>query len=213
MWPLRCLSGASGCLSNASTSKGNTTTLDQVVRRQFRTVEGDPLNPSRHSSGRQTASARLASLLGCVKVDGAIRGRMADQTVVKVEVAEQPTGSLSFGATYGVASGHWPERSGFSSEPNFLGRGQAIDLSLNITSGTDSATWTAPSTFTDPSFLGRDVKLLKFCCRLHPQTTHDKRVNYDTSNISCLSPSHWTFPRQPGIRRLKLRLKFDPGHD
>ncbi len=25
--------------------EGNTTTLDQVVRRQFRTVEGDPLNP------------------------------------------------------------------------------------------------------------------------------------------------------------------------
>ena len=25
--------------------EGNTTTLDQVVRRQFRTVEGDPFNP------------------------------------------------------------------------------------------------------------------------------------------------------------------------
>ena len=25
--------------------EGNTTTLDQVIRRQFRTVEGDPFNP------------------------------------------------------------------------------------------------------------------------------------------------------------------------
>ena len=75
--------------------EGNTTTLDSVVRRQFRTVEGDPLNPSeiRQAAERIRALGYFEDVT--VNAQG---GNSADQAVVKVEVTEQPTGSISFGA-------------------------------------------------------------------------------------------------------------------
>ena len=82
--------------------EGNTTTPDQVVRRQFRTAEGDPLNPSEI---RQAAERiRALGFFDEVTVESR-SGNSADQAVVKVAVTEVPTGSLSFGATYGTANG------------------------------------------------------------------------------------------------------------
>ena len=101
--------------------EGNTTTLDQVVRRQFRTVEGDPFNPREI---RQAAERiRALGFFADAQVN-ADQGADPDQVVVNVDVEEQPTGSLSFGLSYSVASGV-----GFNigfSESNFLGRGQKL---------------------------------------------------------------------------------------
>jgi outer membrane protein insertion porin family len=130
--------------------EGNTTTLDQVVRRQFRTVEGDPFNAREI---RQSAERiRALGFFADAQVE-AEPGSSADRVVVNVDVEEQPTGSLSLGASYSVESGV-----GFNvglSETNFLGRGQA--LSVNVTTGT-SATEGSFS-FREPAFLGRDVGL------------------------------------------------------
>lgn len=130
--------------------EGNTTTLDQVIRRQFRTVEGDPFNPREI---RQAAErTRALGFFADAQVESE-PGTNPDQVVVNVDVEEQPTGSLTLGASYGVESGI-----GFNiglSEKNFLGRGQAVGVS--ITTGT-SATEGSFS-FTEPAFLGRDVAL------------------------------------------------------
>jgi outer membrane protein insertion porin family len=115
--------------------------------------------------------------------------------VVKVDVEEQPTGSLSFGASYGLASGVGLNV-GFS-ETNFLGRGQG--LALSITSGTDSNEGSL--TFSEPAFLGRDLKL-KFT-GFYRETTQAS-ASYDTSNIM-ISPSI-EFPVSAN-GRLELRLK------
>lgn len=156
--------------------EGNTTTLDQVIRRQFTTAEGDPFNPREI---RQAAERiRALGFFGNAAVDSA-PGSNSDQVVVNVDVEEVPTGSLSFGASYGVNSGAGLNI-GFS-ETNFLGRGQG--LSLNVTTGTDSVD--SSISFVEPALLGRDLKL-KFGAVY--RTTDNADAFYDTDNIA-ISPA------------------------
>lgn len=151
--------------------EGNATTLDQVIRRQFRSVEGDPFNPREI---RQSAERiRALGFFSDAAVD-AVPGSSADQVVVNVDVVEQPTGSLSFGVSYGASTGVGLNI-GFS-ETNFLGRGQA--LSANISSGTDNAN--TSFSFTEPAFLGRD---LSFSVGGFYRTTNNDDAFYDTENL------------------------------
>ncbi|MDB5657570.1 MAG: bamA [Cypionkella sp.] len=130
--------------------EGNTTTLDQVVRRQFRTVEGDPFNPREI---RQAAERiRALGFFTDAKVD-AKPGSNPDEVVVNVDLEEQPTGSISFGASFGSSSGLGLNL-GFS-ETNFLGRGQGF--SVNIATASD--TRDSGISFVEPALLGRDLKL------------------------------------------------------
>ena len=130
--------------------EGNTATLDRVIRRQFRIVEGDPFNPS-----EIRASARRIRALGFFSnADVTSReGSNPEQVVVDVKVEEAPTGSLSFGASYSTEAG----AAGLVeySERNFLGRGQA--LSLKMTAGTGNQTYSFD--FTEPAFLYNDLSL------------------------------------------------------
>lgn len=130
--------------------EGNTSTLDQVIRRQFRTAEGDPFNPREI---RQAAERiRALGYFGEADVEAA-PGSDGEQVVVNVDVEEAPTGSLNFGASYSVNNGAGLNI-GFS-EDNFLGRGQK--LGINIGTGTDNVD--SSITFVEPSLLGRDLKL------------------------------------------------------
>lgn len=129
--------------------EGNTTTLDQVVRRQFRTVEGDPFNPREIRNGAE----RIRALGFFSNTDVNTRpGTGSDQVVVDVNVTEQPTGSLSFGASYGVAAGLGANVQ--LQESNFLGRGQYVALNYS----TDSSNADTLITFIEPQLLGRDLK-------------------------------------------------------
>ena len=105
--------------------EGNTTTLDEVVRRQFRTVEGDPFNP--REIRRAAERIRALGFFSDAKVDTQ-QGTAADQVLVNVNVVEQPTGTLSLGATYNVSDGIGVNV-GFS-ETNFLGRGQTVGMTI-----------------------------------------------------------------------------------
>ena len=173
--------------------EGNTTTLDQVVRRQFRTVEGDPFNPREI---RQAAERiRALGYFVDANVDSA-PGSAPDQVVVNVDVEEAPTGSLSFGATFGVNAG-LGINIGFS-ETNFLGRGQA--LSVNVTTGSDTVD--SSIGFVEPAFLGRDLKL-KFSAAY--RQTKQATASYDTRNIS-ISPA-LEFPVGE-LSRLEVRYKI-----
>ena len=176
--------------------EGNTTTLDQVVRRQFRSVEGDPLNPSEI---RQAAERiRALGYFQDVQVE-ARSGQSADHAVVKVAVTEAPTGSLSFGATYGLANG-FGINLGFS-ETNFLGRGQS--LTINVQSGSD--TIDSVLDFAEPAFLGRNVTFGFNAA--YRQSTHNF-ASYDT-RVASISPS-LAFPLSDTARlSLAYRLSQD----
>lgn len=129
--------------------EGNTTTADQVIRRQFRTVEGDPLN----ARDIRTAAERIRALGYFENADvSATEGSTPEAVVVKATVTEKPTGSLSFGASYGKADGV-----GLTvglSESNFLGRGQFVSVDLNLGASNASSSLT----FAEPALLGRDLR-------------------------------------------------------
>jgi len=148
--------------------EGNTTTLDQVIRRQFDTVEGDPFNPREI----RLANDRIQSLgfFKTVSVSGQ-PASAPDQVVLKVLVEEAPTGSIALGATYGVADGIGLNL-GYS-ETNFLGRGQG--LSLSVQTGTSSID--SHFNFTEPALLGRD---LTFSVSMGYLTTNHQFGDYDT---------------------------------
>jgi len=128
--------------------EGNTTTLDQVVRRQFKIVEGDPFNPREI---RESAE-RIRALGFFSASDVAAReGTASDQVIVGVNVVEQPTGSLNLGGAYSVNDGF-----GIAiglSENNFLGRGQRINLNIATAQEADEYQFG----FLEPHLLGRDL--------------------------------------------------------
>lgn len=173
--------------------EGNTTTLDQVIRRQFTTVEGDPFNPR----AIRQAAERIKALGFFSQSDVTTKqGSAPDQVIVDVNVTEQPTGTLQFGVTYGVQTGI-----GFQisfSEANFLGRGQSLSAALSTgVSNSDSSI-----VFSEPAFLGRNVK---FSFGAYYTTSNYDNSNYDT-RIASLAPSI-EFPIG-GKSRLALRYKI-----
>jgi outer membrane protein insertion porin family len=149
--------------------EGNTTTLDSVVRRQFRVVEGDPFNPRqiRESAER----VRALGFFEDAQVE-AREGSTPQQVIIDVDVEERPTGSLSFGGSYSTNGGLGATVS--FSERNFLGRGQ--QLSLGVTTGVDSSNYSF--SFTEPSFLGRDVA---YTFSVDYLETDNASAEYDTA--------------------------------
>ncbi len=147
---------------------GNSTTLDHVIRRQFKIVEGDNFNPREIRS----ASERLRALGFFGSADISTRaGSSPDQTVVEVKVTEKPTGSLNFGASFSSDNGI-----GFTtnfSEANFLGRGQSIVAAIKSTSKKQSLALK----FTEPAILKRD---LSFSFGLDFGRTNGNNSKYDT---------------------------------
>lgn len=128
--------------------EGNVRTLDEVIRREFRLVEGDAFNATKLRRSRQ----RIQNLgyFRTVQVDN-IQGSAADKTVVKVQVEEQSTGDFTFGAGFSTDSG--PLGNIGLRERNLLGRGQ--DLRLNLTlSGVSSQ---IDLSFTEPYFMGKNL--------------------------------------------------------
>lgn len=128
--------------------EGNVRTLDEVIRREFRLVEGDAFNASKLRRSRQ----RIQNLgfFRTVEVD-TLPGTAPDKTIVKVQVEEQSTGDFTFGAGFSTDSG--PLGNIGLRERNLLGRGQ--DLRLNFTlSGISSQ---IDLSYTDPYFMGRNL--------------------------------------------------------
>ncbi|GAA0301774.1 outer membrane protein assembly factor BamA [Rhodovulum strictum] len=175
--------------------EGNATTLDRVVRHQFRTVEGDPFNPREI---RESAD-RIRALGFFSRADVTAReGSAPDQMVVNVDVEEQPTGSLSFGLSYSEVDG--PGAAIAFTETNFLGRGQL--LSFRIDTGTDNST--SRLVFAEPAFLGRDVRF-RFSA-LYAETDGRFNSRFDTRQIE-ISPS-LQFPLSESSR---LELRYTLG--
>jgi outer membrane protein insertion porin family len=176
--------------------EGNATTLDQVIRRQFRTVEGDPFNPREI---RQSAERiRALGFFSDATVE-AEPGSSPDQVVVNVDVVEQPTGSLSLGLSYSVNDGV-----GFNvgfSESNFLGRGQNLSFTLSTASDNQNSSFS----FTEPGLLGRD---LRFSAGVYYRTSENDNAFYNTRNIGITTGIGFPIGEQSELG-LNLRLSDD----
>ncbi len=160
--------------------EGNATTLDRVIRREFSVVEGDPFNPREIAS----AAERLRALGFFSEINAVPRqGTAENRVIVDVGVTEQPTGTLSFGASYSPESGAGAVIS--LSEANFLGRGQAISFSLTTSQDTNNVS----GSFSEHYFLGRNVR---FRSSLSVGTSDDADATFDTETVRLLESL--TFP-------------------
>lgn len=160
--------------------EGNNTTLDRIVRNQFRVVEGDPFNPREI---RESASRiRALGFFGNANVE-AREGSSPNQVVIDVDVEETNTGSLSFGGNYNSDTGFGLLAS--FRQSNFMGRGQGVSAQIS----TAETNRVLSFSFNEPQFLGRD---LGFGLDLEYSTTDNENALYDTERFK-FKPS-LTFP-------------------
>ncbi len=127
---------------------GNVRTVDDVIRREFRLVEGDAYNSAKLRRSR----SRIQNLDFFEKVEvERIPGSTPDKTVIKVDVVEKSTGSFKFGAGFSTTNGVLADFE--IRERNLLGRGRDLKLNLLLAalrSQIDLA-------YTEPYFLDRDI--------------------------------------------------------
>lgn len=127
---------------------GNVRTLDEVIRREFRLVEGDAYNKILIERSR----VRIRSLNYFSEVEVTEEpGTTADKTVINVQVAEQSTGELSIGAGFSSTDNFIADFS--IAERNLLGRGQFLRLRFTISGRRQQI----DLRFTEPYFLDRQL--------------------------------------------------------
>ncbi len=176
--------------------EGNQTTLDRVIRRQFRVAEGDPFNPREI----RQAAERIRALGFFADVDVQTRqGSSEERVLVDVNVEEQPTGSFGFGGSYSIGSGFGLVIS--FSETNFLGRGQTLRFDLNTTTDNRQASLT----FIEPAFLGRN---LTFGLNAFYNTTENDNSNFSTRVIG--ARPYFEFPIGDASR---LQVRYQLSQD
>jgi outer membrane protein insertion porin family len=127
---------------------GNSRTLDKVIRREFRLVEGDAFN--RVLIDRSRSRIRGLGFFSNVDVKNT-PGSQPDRTNITVSVTEASTGSLSLGLGYSSTSQLVGEFS--YTEINMFGRGQNLRLSAQISQIQKQLQFS----FTEPYFLDRPL--------------------------------------------------------
>ena len=101
--------------------EGNVRTLDEVIRREVRVVEGDAFNTAKLRESHRRI--RNLGFFRTVEVERD-QGSAPDRMRVRFKVEEQPTGEISFGVGYSSLSGVLGDVG--VTERNLLGRGQTL---------------------------------------------------------------------------------------
>ncbi|MBC7505845.1 MAG: outer membrane protein assembly factor BamA, partial [Sandarakinorhabdus sp.] len=130
---------------------GNTTTLDTVIRREFRLAEGDAFNSIkvRRTSDRLKGLGYFQEKLEIEQKPGS----SPDKVILEANVQEKPTGELQVSAGYSSI-----ERFILSlsiRQRNFRGKGQELRASANLSSYSKSI----EAGFTEPYLFGRNLAL------------------------------------------------------
>ena len=124
---------------------GNTRTLDEVIRREFRLSEGSVFNVAKIRESRRN----IERLNYFSKVDIDSERVDYDKADINVNVEEKSTGYFNVGVGYSTVNGALV-RAGIT-ENNFMGKGQQISLNA----GTSQKTTDYGFSFTEPYFMGR----------------------------------------------------------
>jgi len=172
--------------------RGNSQTIDRVIRREFEMVEGDAMNPRKI----REAEAALRALRYFGNVSVRVReGSQPDQAIVEVDVQEMSTGAFTFGAGYSTDVGFSGKVS--ISERNFLGRGQRFALELEYGESSSIASFS----FTEPRLNDRDLSL---GFNLYYRQTDRGESSFQTTEFG-FSPQ-LSFPLGPDTR---LSLNYE----
>jgi outer membrane protein insertion porin family len=128
--------------------KNNTRTLDKVIRREMRIVEGDPYNITKVQRSKQ----RIDNLSYFSKLE--FKNKKTDENDkmdIDVEVEETSTGSINFAGGYNTETGILGQIT--LSENNFLGKGQQVQLATTLAQKERGATFS----FTEPFFMDKEL--------------------------------------------------------
>lgn len=125
---------------------GNIHTLDRVIRREIRIAEGDAYNASKEKDSRR--NIRELGFFQNVDINHE-RGSDPEKTVMKVEVSEKSTGSLSVGGGYSTMDGLLARVQ--YNQSNLMGRGQDLRSEFWLAKYNK----VADISFTEPYFLNK----------------------------------------------------------
>ncbi|MFO1188987.1 MAG: outer membrane protein assembly factor BamA [Alphaproteobacteria bacterium] len=151
--------------------KGNVRTLDKVIRREFRLVEGDAFNTAKLRRSRQ----RIRNL-GFFETSEVTNspGSTPDKTVVDVKVTERSTGEINVGVGYSSSLGALIV--GGITERNLLGRGQTVRLDLRAAQKRQEIDFG----FTEPYFLDQNLSagfdIFRITRNLQRQSSYSERT-------------------------------------
>ena len=126
--------------------RGNTRTLDRVIRREFDFAEGDAYNVVMIDRAKRRLDA--LRYFESINISRA-QGSAPDRVVVNVDVVEQTTGEITVGGGYSTRDGLVADVS--ITERNLLGRGQILSFGGSFGEKKESFDFS----FTEPYFLGR----------------------------------------------------------
>jgi len=127
---------------------GNSRTLDEVIRREFRFVEGDAFNTAKFRRSKQ----RIENLAFFSSVEmEVLPGDAPDQTIIVVDVQEQSTGTINLGGGFSTFEGLITDFG--IRENNLLGRGQVLRLNASISTRRQLI----DLGFTEPYLFNRDL--------------------------------------------------------
>ncbi|GLI93792.1 outer membrane protein assembly factor BamA [Methylocystis echinoides] len=127
---------------------GNTRTRDYVIRREFDLGEGDAYN--RVLIDRAERRLNGLGYFKKVKITNE-PGSSPDRVIINVDVEDQPTGNFGVSGGYSTNQGFIGEVS--VSESNFMGRGQAVRLSVQAGQIAQGVNFS----FTEPYFLDQRI--------------------------------------------------------
>jgi outer membrane protein insertion porin family len=157
------------------TISGNTTTRDEVIRREFRQFESSWYNADKVKLSRDRVD-RLGYFKD-VKVDTPESQGTSDQVDVNFEVTEKPTGNFSIGGAFSQA-----EKFTFTAsiqQQNFAGSGNTVGIDLN----TSKYSRTIAFSQTNPYFTDDGVSR---AFQLYLRTTRPPAVNIGAFTVKQL---------------------------
>jgi outer membrane protein insertion porin family len=181
---------------------GNTKTRDKVIRRELSVYEQEL-----YSGRKLKQSVRnlyRVDFFEDIKVN-TVKGSADDQMILKIDVTEKPTGTLSFGAGYSSQESVFGSVN--VSQRNFLGRGQILNAEGQIGARTNlfKLGFTEPWLFDIPLSMGVDLYNwktdydtydrksvgggIRFSYPVYAFTRASIRYNYDDADITNISES------------------------
>ncbi len=160
---------------------GNSRTLDEVIRREFRLEEGDAFNISKLRDSRRN----IENLNYFSKVDMQTNVVSDNKADIDVNVEEKSTGYFNVGVGYSTTNG-FLVRAGVT-ENNFRGRGQEASISAGVSQRTKDYN----ISFTEPYFLGR--RLSAGIDLFMEDQDYEDEASYDTRTIGGRTRFGWRY--------------------
>ncbi len=175
---------------------GNTRTLDEVIRREFRLDEGDAFNVAKIRDSRRN----IENLNYFSKVDIESVPVDANKADIDVMVEEKSTGYFNIGIGYSTVNGALVQAG--VTENNFQGKGQQVSLDASVSERTRGYS----VSFTEPYFLDR--RLSAGVDLFYDDESYQDESSYDSSSIGGRLRLGWNYTDNL-YQSMRLTLRQD----